>query len=63
MDKTKIKILNNVKHREVEKDKFNILAVNNDTTVEEYKENLDNYRKLLKESMRKNAKHRRYSYL
>ena len=62
-DKTKIKILNNVKHREVEKDKFNILAVNNDTTVEEYKENLDNYRKLLKESMRKNAKHRRYSYL
>lgn len=62
-DKTKIKILNNVKHREVEKDKFNILAVNNDTTVEEYKENLDNYRKLLKESMRKNAKYRRYSHL
>lgn len=62
-DKTKIKILNNVKHREVEKDKFNILAVNNDTTIEEYKENLENYRKLLKESMRKNAKYRRYSYL
>lgn len=62
-DKTKIKILNNVKHREVQKDKFNILAVNNDTTVEEYKENLDNYRKLLKESMRKNAKYRRYRYL
>lgn len=62
-DKTKIKILNNVKHREVQKDKFNILSVNNDTTVEEYKENLDNYRKLLKESMRKNAKYRRYRYL
>lgn len=62
-DKTKIKVLNNIKHREVKKDKFNILAVNNDTTVEEYKENLDNYRKLLKESIRKNAKHKRYSYL
>lgn len=57
-DKTKIKVLNNSKHREIEKDKFNILAVNSETTLEEYKENIDNYRKLLIESMRKNAKHK-----
>ena len=49
-DKTKIKVLNNIKHREVEKDKYNILNVNPNTTLEEYKENIENYRKLLKEA-------------
>lgn len=49
-DKTKIKVLNNNKHREIEKDKYRILAINSETTLEEYKENIENYRKLLKES-------------
>ncbi len=48
-DKTKIKVLKNNKHREIEKDKYKILGINPETTVEEYKENIDNYRKLLKE--------------
>ena len=49
-DKTKIKVLNSNKHREIEKNKYKILNVNLETTLEEYKENLENYRKLLKES-------------
>lgn len=48
-DKTKIKLLKNNKHREIEKDKNEILSINQETTLEEYKENIDNYRKLLKE--------------
>lgn len=49
-DKTKIKILNNNKHREIEKDKYKILNINPEITLEEYKDNIDNYRKLLKEA-------------
>lgn len=49
-DKTKIKVLNNNKHREIEKDKYKILGVNPETTLEEYKDNIDNYRKLLNEA-------------
>lgn len=49
-DKTKIKVLNNNKHREIEKDKYKILGVNPEITLEEYKDNIDNYRKLLNEA-------------
>lgn len=49
-DKTKIKVLKNNKHREIEKDKYKILGVNPEITLEEYKANLENYRKLLKEA-------------
>ena len=52
-DKTKIKVLNNVKHREIEKDKYKTLDLKPTTTIEEYKENIENYRKLLKESYEK----------
>ena len=49
-DRTKIKILKNNKHREIEKDKYKILNINPNTTLEEYKDNLENYRKLLNEA-------------
>ena len=49
-DKTKIKVLKNNKHREIEKDKYKILGVNPEITLEDYKTNLENYRKLLKEA-------------
>lgn len=49
-DKTKIKVLNNNKHREIEKDKYKILSINPEITLEEYKDNIDNYRKLLNEA-------------
>lgn len=49
-DKTKIKVLNNNKHREIEKDKYKILGVNPETTLEGYRDNIDNYRKLLNEA-------------
>ena len=49
-DKTKIKVLNNNKHREIEKDKYKILEIKPETTLEEYKQNLENYKNLLKES-------------
>lgn len=49
-DKTKIKVLNNNKHREIEKDKYKILSINLETTLEEYKDNLNNYKILLEEA-------------
>lgn len=49
-DKTKIKVLNNNKHREIEKDKYKILDIKSETTLEEYKQNLENYKILLKEA-------------
>lgn len=49
-DKTKIKILKNNKHREIEKNKYKLLEVTPQTTLEEYKENIGNYNKLLKEA-------------
>lgn len=52
-DKTKIKVLKNNKHREIEKDKYKILNVKPETTLEEYKENINNYYKLLKEAYSK----------
>jgi len=48
-DKTKIKVLKNNKHREIEKNKYKILGINLETSLEDYKDNLENYRKLLKE--------------
>lgn len=49
-DKTKIKTLKNTKHREIEKDKYKILGIKPEATLEEYKENIKNYYNLLKES-------------
>lgn len=52
-DKTKIKILNNKKHREIEKDVYNILNIHVDTTIEEYKEIIKHYLILLKDAYKK----------
>ena len=49
-DKTKIKVLKNNKHREIEKNKFKILDIKEKTTLKEYKETISNYRKLLVEA-------------
>ncbi len=49
-DITKIKMLNNQKHREVEKDKYNILNINPQTELSLYIDNLRNYLKLVKEA-------------
>lgn len=49
-DKTKIKILNNQKHREIEKDKYNILNINPQTELSLYIDNLRNYLNLLQEA-------------
>ena len=49
-DKTKIKVLNNQKHREIEKDKYQILDIHLDTTLTEYQDNLHHYQKLLEEA-------------
>jgi len=48
-DKTKIKTLKNTKHREIEKDKYKILNIKPETTLEDYKENIKNYYNLIKE--------------
>lgn len=52
-DKTKLKSINNEKHREIEKDKFKILNINLDTNIKTYKENLESYLSLIKESLNK----------
>ena len=52
-DKTKIKAINNVKHREIEKDKYKVLNINLDTDVESYKESIHGYLQLLKEALNK----------
>ncbi len=49
-DKTKIKMLNNQKHRETEKDKYNILNINPKTELTVYIDNIRNYLRLIKES-------------
>ena len=49
-DKTKIKVLSNQKHREIEKDKYQILNIHLDTTIDEYKDHLHHYQKLLEEA-------------
>ena len=52
-DHTKIKSINNTKHREVEKDKYKILNINMDTDIKAYTENLENYMNYIKESLNK----------
>ena len=49
-DKTKIKILNNQKHRENEKDKYNILNITPTTELSIYIDNLRNYLNLINEA-------------
>lgn len=52
-DKTKVKAINNVKHREIEKDKYKVLNINLDTDIKVYTENLESYRQLIKEALNK----------
>ena len=52
-DKTKIKEINNKKHREVEKDKYKILNITPNTELSIYIDNLRNYINLIKESLQK----------
>lgn len=52
-DKTKVKEINNVKHREIEKDKYKVLNINLDTDIKVYTENLESYRQLIKEALNK----------
>ena len=52
-DKTKVKSINNVKHREIEKDKYKVLNINMDTDIKLYVENLESYLSLIKEALNK----------
>ncbi len=52
-DKTKIRTLNNNKHREAEKDKFKVLNVNLTTGVDEFVDKLKDLRKILTEESEK----------
>lgn len=46
-DSTKIKTLNNSKHREIEKDVYRILNINLNTELEEYEDIISNYKIIL----------------
>ena len=52
-DKTKIKAINNIKHREIEKNKYKILNINSETNIKEYTENLEEYINLIREALKK----------
>ena len=52
-DQTKIKRLNNVKHREIERDKFEILKIKKNTEFFEYIENIKKYMDILKKAYKK----------
>ena len=52
-DKTKVKMIHNQKHREIEKDKFKILNVNLETTVENYIDTMKHYINLIVEASNK----------
>ena len=52
-EKTKVKSINNVKHREIEKDKYKVLNINSDTDIKLYVENLESYFSLIKEALNK----------
>lgn len=52
-DYTKIRLLGNNKHRENKKNIYSILKVNDKTTLEEYKNSIDDIVKLLDEAYRK----------
>ncbi|NLC87456.1 MAG: hypothetical protein GX682_01550 [Clostridiaceae bacterium] len=49
-DKTKIKTLKNNKHREIEKDKYKVLDIHLDTTIEKYEDIIKHYEILLGQS-------------
>ena len=52
-DKTKIKAINNIKHREIEKDKYKVLNINPETDIKDYTENLEEYMNLIREALNK----------
>ena len=52
-DRTKVKTINNEKHREIEKDKYKVLNINLDTDIKNYTENLESYFSLIKEALAK----------
>lgn len=49
-DRTKIKTLHNEKHREIQKDKFEVLGINLKTTIEQFIDNLKKMREILQEA-------------
>ncbi len=56
-DKTKIKTIDNKKHREIEKDKYKVLSINSNSDIALYIENLKNYLKLIEEAFAKISLH------
>ena len=52
-DKTKVKQINNVKHREIEKDKYKVLNINLETDIKNYTENLESYLSYIREALNK----------
>ena len=50
-DNTKIKVINNTKHREIEKDKYKVLNVSMQTELDVYIDTLRNYLGLVKEAL------------
>ena len=54
-DKTKIKVLKNNKHREIEKDKYQVLNINLDTEIDDYKDIIKNYNKIIEDAIYKMA--------
>lgn len=52
-DHTKIKTINNIKHREIEKDKYKVLNINLETDIKVYTQNLESYLSLIKEALNK----------
>ena len=52
-DYTKIKEINNQKHREIEKDKYKVLNINLETDLESYTRNLEGFIALIKEALNK----------
>lgn len=49
-DSTKIKVINNTKHREIEKDKYKVLNISMQTELDVYIDTLRNYLNLIKEA-------------
>ncbi len=52
-DKTQVKMINNQNHREIEKDKFKILNINLETTLEDYIDTIKHYVGLIAEASNK----------
>ena len=52
-DKTKIKLINNQKHREIEKDKYTVLNLNLDTELDSFRDNAKHNLALIKEALNK----------